>query len=384
MNARRVGILGAAWAALVASTAVWALDDPDYVRGLERLDQRRYDAAIAAFDAVLERGDARRDAALYWRAHALGRVGRVFEAVQSLDELRQDFPASRWVDDALALRFELSPPPVTAETSVGDPNVRAVALPRILRHDPQRGLREARSVLRSPAPLRVRAGTLTLLVQTGRPEAIEVLYEVAVRQDEPELARIAVRQLGALDLDEGREVLDAVFRTTPSLRIRIAVLDGFYAAGDRRRLASVARDHALDEPLRAAAVQYLGRLRAHGDLDAVYREATSADLKEAVLRGYVQAGRADRVFEIARRSEPTPLRENAVRFLGVMGADPELRALRRIEPPLPSTARRAIVDAWYIRGNTEELRWIASEDEDPGLRSIARTYLARIRPEPRP
>jgi TolA-binding protein len=78
-----------------------------YDRGTEALDEGRWDRAAAAFGDVCRTPGARCDGALYWKAYALGRLGRRPEAAASLAELRQSYPQSRWLSEAKALELEL-------------------------------------------------------------------------------------------------------------------------------------------------------------------------------------------------------------------------------------------------------------------------------------
>src|SRR5581483_2720314 len=78
-------------------------DDSDYQKGLAALDARRWDEAIASFDASASRRSGNADAALYWKAYAQNRAGRRDEALITISNLRQSYPSSRWIKDAQAL-----------------------------------------------------------------------------------------------------------------------------------------------------------------------------------------------------------------------------------------------------------------------------------------
>src|SRR5690242_9581508 len=78
-------------------------EDSYYRQGSSYLDRREYEKAINAFDRVVEQKAGRVDGALYWRAYAQNKLGRRDDAIATLDELKKNYPSSRWLDDAKAL-----------------------------------------------------------------------------------------------------------------------------------------------------------------------------------------------------------------------------------------------------------------------------------------
>src|SRR5262249_57231302 len=81
-------------------------DDPSD-EGHEALDDGRYDRALDRFNRVIELKGARTDAALYWKAYTLVKLGRRADALTAIAELQQQFKDSRWIRDARALEVEL-------------------------------------------------------------------------------------------------------------------------------------------------------------------------------------------------------------------------------------------------------------------------------------
>src|SRR5690606_1678126 len=79
----------------------------NYDRGTRALDRRKWDEAICFFTPVIDQGKAKADAALYWKAYALAKLGRTAEATASLDALSQKYPQSRWLTDAKVLKAEV-------------------------------------------------------------------------------------------------------------------------------------------------------------------------------------------------------------------------------------------------------------------------------------
>ncbi len=52
-------------------------------------------------------GSPRPDAAMYWTAYALNKLGRRDEALTTIGNLRKQHPNSRWLNDAGALEVEV-------------------------------------------------------------------------------------------------------------------------------------------------------------------------------------------------------------------------------------------------------------------------------------
>src|SRR5438045_9121784 len=78
-------------------------DDRLYSSGQSALDNRQWEQAVEYFGQVVTRNGARVDGALYWKAYALGRLGKRDEANAAIAELRKGYATSRWLDDAKAL-----------------------------------------------------------------------------------------------------------------------------------------------------------------------------------------------------------------------------------------------------------------------------------------
>ena len=115
-------------------------DDRLYSSGQNSLDNRQWDQAVGYFNQVISRNSGRVDGALYWKAYALGRLGRRDEAAASLAELRKSYASSRWLDDAKALELELkqaSGQTVSPEAE-SDEELKLMAINGLMQSDPER------------------------------------------------------------------------------------------------------------------------------------------------------------------------------------------------------------------------------------------------------
>ena len=102
----------------------------DYERGQEALDRASWAVAVTRFQEVIDAAGARVDAALYWKAYALDRMGQRAEALTTVAELAKTYPKSRWLSDARALELQVRQrvgQPVTLDAA-GDEELKLLAL----------------------------------------------------------------------------------------------------------------------------------------------------------------------------------------------------------------------------------------------------------------
>lgn len=119
--------------------------------------------------------------------------------------------------------------------------------------------------------------------------------------------------------------------------------------------------------LQAEAIRMIG-IGGNSDslssLKSIY-ESGDSDAREAVLEAFLIAGDKQSVFDIAVNAEGDDF-EEAVDMLGAMGARDELRELLSRTGP-----SEALIDAYAISGDSEELRRMALDNNNPELQAQA-------------
>ena len=148
-------------------------DDRLYSSGQNALDNRQSDQAVGYFNQVISRNTGRVDGALYWKAYALGGLGRRDEAAASLAELRKSYASSRWLDDAKALDLELkqaSGQTVSPEAE-SDEELKLMAINGLMQSDPERAFPLLEALLKSSASPKVKRNTLFVLSTSNSPKA---------------------------------------------------------------------------------------------------------------------------------------------------------------------------------------------------------------------
>lgn len=383
---RRTPLLALAPLALVACLVTLnASSDPDYERGMEALDRRDWRGAVAAFDSILERGGARSDAALYWKAYALSKRGDVDGALLSIERLDARYPDSRWREQARALRLELRDTvgdrdhdydhdvDVDEEAGLdgsrpgGADELKLLALQGLLYSTPEEGLRRLERFIRGDHPAHLKEQAMFLLIQSGEPRASELLREIATGSPERELRAAAVRNLGVLGGESSVALLGEIFENARDAQMRIIVLEAWLVAGRADRLFAAARNDTTPE-VRRQAVQYLGAMGAREELDALWSSGGD-EIREVLLEAYMISGAREPVLRAAREARSEELRGHAVQLLGVMGAIDELRELYRTADS--ALLRERILDGFHVAGASDELARIAVADGPIELRVAA-------------
>ena len=82
------------------------------------IEEGKFERAIGDLDRLIELKSNRTDAALYWKAYSLSKLGRKADALSALADLQQQFKDSRWAEGREGAR------------SRGAPGVRAAGVAR--------------------------------------------------------------------------------------------------------------------------------------------------------------------------------------------------------------------------------------------------------------
>src|SRR5262249_37606976 len=81
--------------------------DDLYTDGRDAIEDGKYERALDRFNRLIDLKSNRTDAALYWKAYSLYKLGRRADALSTLAEMQQQFKESPWLKDAKALEIVL-------------------------------------------------------------------------------------------------------------------------------------------------------------------------------------------------------------------------------------------------------------------------------------
>jgi HEAT repeat protein len=297
--------------------------DDLYQQATSAIDQGRYERAIERLDRLMSDSSfARIDAALYWKAYSLGRIGQQAEALAALADLQKRYAESRWLKDAKVLEVEIrqaAGQPVSPEAQA-DEEIRLLALRGLMQADPERAVPMIEQVLGGNSSIKVKENALFVLSQSRSPRARAIITSAARGSVNPDLQLRAVRYLGAVGGPETRQVLDDIYRSTSDTAIKRQIMQSMAANGHMDVITTMARTEK-DPSLRRSAIRTLGGLsasRSGATLRSLYGSETDANLKREIISALSRQDNAAALVEIARAEKDPAMRRLVVQRLSTM------------------------------------------------------------------
>ncbi|MCC6394977.1 MAG: HEAT repeat domain-containing protein [Bryobacterales bacterium] len=353
-----------------------------YRKGKSALEDRDWDRAVQLFQELISRKVSSADAAMYWKAYALNKLGRRNEALSTLGDMMRSYANSRWLDDARALEVEVkqsSGQPVSPEAEA-DEDLKILAVNGMIHTDPERAIPVLESLLKKSSSPRLKERALFVLAQSRSPKAWEILLKLARGGTNPDLQYRAVEYLGYQNTPETRQALSEIYGSSSDVHLKRAVLRGFAAGRDKDHLLNAAKsEQNLD--LRREAIRGLGALDANEELWQLYRSESSKELKQEILRALPgRKENVDRLIEAARAEKDPALRAELIRQIGYSRSDkgPEVLAgLYASEKDYD--VRKAIIGALRSQNSAKALVNIARAETDPRLKRVIVETLSRMK-----
>ena len=344
-----------------------------YDRGTEEIDDGKLQQAIDKFSQVIDGHGAHAEGALYWKAYAQNRLGQRPEALLTLETLRRTYPKSRWFDDAQALEVEVrqsSGQSVSPEAESNE-DLKLMAINSLLGTDPELALPMLDKFLNGAQSLKLKERALFVLSQSGSPKAREIVVRIARGNRNPVLQMKAIQDLGLFGGKESHATLEEIYKSSPDMEVKRGILRSFMISGERQRVLEVAKSEQSAE-LRAEAVKQLGVMGARSELYQLYQNETSIDVKKNILEAMFVGGDVEHTLGLARAEKYSELRCQAVRNLGLMGKDKTADALASIySSDKDPEVKRAVIQAYFLQGNTKSLIQIARQEKDMSLKRDA-------------
>jgi HEAT repeat protein len=384
------------------SSAGGAAEAP-YSAGQRALDAGDYDKAATLFRDAVDKGAEPVDAALYWLAYAQSKAGRRGEALATVQRLKDKYPKSGWMGDARTLEVSLrgkTEPPSSGAPSTGAPGsagtpstgapgspgaassddeeLKLYALQSLQNADPERAVPTIQRFLSKPHSQHLEEQALFVLSQADSPRAKQLLSEIALGNQHPQLRLKAIECLGISGDEDSRRLLSEVYSKTSDVEVKKKVLDGFMMSDDKARVLEAARSEPSPE-LRGKAIELLGVLDATPELRQLYRSEKAPELRRRIIDAFIVAGDADGLIEIARSETDPDLRQQAVRNIGLVGGDKASAALREIYRSSNDAAvKNAVLEAFFVGDDAKSLVEVAKGEKDRELRRAALQKLSQM------
>jgi len=336
-------------------------------RARDLIEEGRYDRALDPLNKVIAAKSTRTDAALYWKAYSLAKLNQRAEALTTIADLEKQFASSRWARDAKALELEVrqASGQAPAPEAQVDEETKLLALQALMNNDADRAIDMIGPMLKGNTTPKIRDRALFVLSQSNSPKAHDLLGQIAKDGSNPDLQKRAIHYLGIMGGPENRDILDQVYRSSASVDVKRSIIRSFMVAGDKARVLALAKGEQ-DAALRAEAIQQLGVMGAHTELEQLYATETSVDNKKRIIQAMFVGGAVDKMIELAKNEKDPVLRRAAVRNLGLMGSKRTGDAIKTIyQSDSSPEIRKECINALFLSNDGKTMVELARAEKDP-------------------
>jgi hypothetical protein len=261
--------------ASLAPSVTASADDNAYTTGTRAMDEHRWPDAVSAFDKVISEKGERVDAALYWKAYSLNKLGKTPLAIATCDQLHAQFADSAWNKDCAAISVDAQVDPkavgagkmklkvdkdgfqpfvkaapfsLDADKEEGhvtrgsDEDLKILALNSLMNRDPATALPLLRGILSGNQSLSVKKHALFVLAQSKSPEAEGLLHDAALGKLDPQLQGQAIQAVAMFQGKRANDTLAEVYRTTSDPKIKKSIISAMFITQDAPRMVEMARN----------------------------------------------------------------------------------------------------------------------------------------------
>jgi hypothetical protein len=348
-----------------------AHEDQLYSDATRAINESRWAEAESLLDQVINQHGRRSDGALYWRAYVQNKEGRASDALKTCADLRQTYPKSNWLNECNALEIEVrgkSGSPVQPQAEQ-DEDLKLLALNSLLQNGNANALPILQQILEGHQSERLKERALFVLAQDQSKPAQDLLQQIIRGEKDPDLQVRAIRLLAAKGGSAG-DALAEVYGRSSNLSVKKAVLDSYLVMGRPDKLVEAAQ-HEPDPELARRAISDLGALGAVSQLSTLYQSTTSNDAKSAILNAFVAAGGkgTDALSAIASSERDPDLRRKAIRNMGVTGGASVVPTLLSIySKSTDEESKKAVLEALFVAGDAHDLVALARAEKDPSAK----------------
>lgn len=336
-----------------------------YSSGQDALGEGEYDDAVKAFDSVIRMRGRKVDAAMYWKAYALNKAGNKAQAQAALNDLRKGYPQSRWLRDASALEAEMKGGNVDV-SGCNDEETKVIALNALMGSDPERAVPILDKVIHGNCSSKMKDRALFVLAQSDSDKAQQILLSLAKANADPELQGRAIRYIGMSGRNHA--ILREIYNNATDANVKKAIFKGWLMCGCREDVLAVARTEKSPE-LRREAIRYLGMMGGRNELRELYKSSPDAETRHAVVHAMLLNGDAEGLAEIANVEKDPKVLESAIRTLGLVGGQESLAALTHIyNSHSDIETRKQVITALFLHNAGKEMVALARKETNPELK----------------
>ncbi len=257
-------------------------EEAAYLEGIHAMSDHRWSDAVANFEQIANARGRRSDAALYWKAYALAKLGKPDLANATCLQLQTQYQASYWNRDCAALQLaglnlRGVPTPVipytqtqtgSRDASQKDQNaeLKMLALNSLLHRDPAQAIPLLRDILTGDQTDSLKKHALFVLAQSRSPEGDALMHDILLGKTGFDLQRQAIQACGVYQGRRSGETLLEAYRTSSDPRVKRTVISALFVAGDDQHLVDLARAEK-DLELKRAIVSQLAIMQGKAASD---------------------------------------------------------------------------------------------------------------------
>ena len=337
-----------------------------YNDGTRAINEGRWSDAITLFNKVVQQHGQRAEGSLYWRAYAENKEGQPARAISTCAELRHTFPKSEWLDECGALEIEIrghSAQPVQPQAEQ-DEDLKLLALNAIMQQDEARAIPAIQQILNGNSSDKLKEHALFVLSQSNSKQA-----QLARGGSNPALQVKAIHML-SIRGKQSVDLLAEIYRHSSDDAVKKAILQSYLVTASPDKLVEAARSESNPQLIKTA-VQSLGAMGATAQLQTIYKETKSGEVKEHIINSLIAAGPkgAEVLGTIAATEQDPDLRRRAIRNLGISGG-PDLapKLVSTYQNNKDSDTKKAAVEALFLAGDAHDLVTLAKAEKDPALK----------------
>jgi HEAT repeats len=339
-----------------------------YAEATRAINESRWSDAVGLFDRVAQMHGERAEGALYWKAYAENKEGRMANALNTCGELRKKYPKSRWLDECGALEIEIrgkSGDPVPPQDEA-DENLKLLALNALMQQDEAQAMPILQRILSGSQSDELKGRALFVLAQSHSPQAQTLIGQIAQGQSGPTLQMKAIRMIAAAQGKQAVDTLATIYRQSSDAQVKRVILQSYLMTGASSKLLETARQETNPELVKTA-IQTLGAMGAAQDLLTMYRAANNAQTKVDIINALISSGHdgVAPLSEIAQSEQDAKLRGQAIRNLGIAGGmsvAPDL--VTTYQKNTDSETKRAAAQALFLANDAHDLVTLARGEKD--------------------
>jgi HEAT repeat protein len=164
-----------------------------------------------------------------------------------------------------------------------------------------------------------------VLAQSRAPRARDIMINAAKNNSNPDLQRSAIRYLGMMGGADDREALNGIYRSATDVSVKRAILQSYFTGGSVDRMIDVAKNEK-DPELRRIAIRNLGMMsRSNGPntsdaLVSIYKSDNSTDIRRQIINSLFIQHNAKALVDLARSEKDGDLKRELVSKLSLMKA----------------------------------------------------------------